>query len=279
MFADDDVVADLDEIIDLRAGAYAGATEAGSVERGVGADLDVVAEDHDADLRDFLVATVDEFVAEAIGADDRARLEADTLAEDALRRDDGARHEPGARTDLGVAADEHAGLEVNALADLGALFDDTQRADGGRGGDLRARCDLRRRVHARLGLGPERLLDGFAEARERGGRVVHPEKDLPLGRSADEVHGQEDERSASGRDLGLVLGVAQERKVAGLGGVERGDAADRGGGLPLLFFGLHKGPNLVCGIRNLHATMSGRARASSNKKALPAQAGRAFRER
>ena len=56
-----------------------------------------------------------------------------------------------------------------------------------------------------------------------------------------------------------LLGALNEGMRAGQGGEGRGDAANRGGGLPLLFFGLHKGPNLVCGIRNLHATMSGRA--------------------
>jgi hypothetical protein len=47
VFADDDVVADLDEVVDFGAFADDGFAETGAVERGVGADLDVVV-DHDA---------------------------------------------------------------------------------------------------------------------------------------------------------------------------------------------------------------------------------------
>jgi hypothetical protein len=71
VFADDYVVGDLHEIIDLGALADLGAAETRAVERAVGPDLDVVSDYNVADLRDFFVAPLDEFVTKTIGTNDR----------------------------------------------------------------------------------------------------------------------------------------------------------------------------------------------------------------
>ena len=56
VLADRDRVADLHQVVELRAAADAGLAERGAVDRGEGADLDVVLDHHDPDLRELVVA-------------------------------------------------------------------------------------------------------------------------------------------------------------------------------------------------------------------------------
>ena len=79
--ADDDVVSDLHEVVDLGAGADPGPSEAGAIHATVRADLDVVVDLDDPDLLDLFVAAFDEFEAEPVGADDDSAVE-----DDAVRR-------------------------------------------------------------------------------------------------------------------------------------------------------------------------------------------------
>ncbi len=81
--ADLAVVADVDQIVELGAVTDAGDAERCAVDAGVGADLDIVADDHFADLRELdVVAVFVEREAEAIGADHAAGVE-DGVAADA----------------------------------------------------------------------------------------------------------------------------------------------------------------------------------------------------
>ena len=96
-------VADLHEVVDLGAAPDARLLHGRAVDGRQGADLDVVLDHHDPDLRDLLVAAV--LVAreaEAVAADDRAVLHDDAMAQAAAL----------AHVDAGV---EHA-----VLADLDA---------------------------------------------------------------------------------------------------------------------------------------------------------------
>src|SRR5262249_16346668 len=52
---DGHAVRDLHQVVDLAAGADARLAERGSIDGGVGADFDVVFDDHAADLRDLVV--------------------------------------------------------------------------------------------------------------------------------------------------------------------------------------------------------------------------------
>src|SRR5882672_6381693 len=73
--ADDHVVADLDQVVDLRPLAHARAAGGGTIDRGVGADLDVVP-DHDIpDLGHLVVAPLIERVAETVAAHHDAAVE------------------------------------------------------------------------------------------------------------------------------------------------------------------------------------------------------------
>ena len=98
---DDDVVADLDQIVDLGAFADDRIAVAAAVDRRVGADLDVVLDDDPADLRNLQMSGPAGNIAESVLADADARVEDDAIADQ--RVDDGR---PGA--DRRFAADPHA---------------------------------------------------------------------------------------------------------------------------------------------------------------------------
>src|SRR5689334_2513415 len=61
MFPNNYIVRDLDQVVDLHAFLDPGASEARPVDGGVRADLDVVVDLHDPDLRHFLVSTRAQF--------------------------------------------------------------------------------------------------------------------------------------------------------------------------------------------------------------------------
>src|SRR5437899_2509316 len=121
VLADLDVVTDLHEVVDLGPAADDRLPQGGTVDGRVGADLDVVLDHHGADLRDLPVRFAVEGVAEAVGADHRARVDHDALAEP----------HPG--------ADGHARVHDRRLADLGARPDERQRTDPDVGPDDGAR--------------------------------------------------------------------------------------------------------------------------------------------
>src|SRR5262245_36240670 len=68
--ADAHVVADLNLVVELDALLDHGVVERAAVDRGIGADLDVVADAHRADLRNLHPAAFLAGDAEAVGADD-----------------------------------------------------------------------------------------------------------------------------------------------------------------------------------------------------------------
>src|SRR5258708_1892652 len=116
MLADDDVMGDLHHVVDLGALSHDRPAEPGAVQGGIGADLDVVLNDHHPDLRDFLVPAVDELVAKAVGADHHTRLEPDALPEDARGAEHDAGHKGAVTADLSPAADKNRGLHPAARA-------------------------------------------------------------------------------------------------------------------------------------------------------------------
>jgi hypothetical protein len=72
--ADVHVVADLHQVVELDAVFEHGVFQRATVDAGVGADLDVVADAHGAELFDLFPAALRVGEAEAVGADDRAAV-------------------------------------------------------------------------------------------------------------------------------------------------------------------------------------------------------------
>ena len=80
MFSDDHVVGDHDQVVNLRPFLNPGAAKAGAVNGGVRADFDIIVDLHNADLGNFDVAPVFEFVTEPVAADDGAAVDNDAVA-------------------------------------------------------------------------------------------------------------------------------------------------------------------------------------------------------
>ena len=156
----DDVVRDLDEVIDLRPLADHRVAARAAVDRGVGADLDVVLDDDAADLRHLQVALRAHGEAEAVLADAHAGMEDDAVADEGVR--DGRRSAPieqsrpirtcgpiTAWAPITVPAPISAcgpmtapGIDRHAVLEAGRRMDEGARRDAGR-------AEGRRRPHGR----------------------------------------------------------------------------------------------------------------------------------
>src|SRR6185437_3262875 len=145
MLSDMAVVRDLYEIVDLGPLDDSRRSGLSTVDARVGADLDVVAELHVADLRDLAKRAVDEDVTESVASDDRSRLQHDALsrnatveqhrawmkervfADDGVCSDDRACKKHGSGPNARAGADGHQRADHDVVADLGGLVDDGTR--------------------------------------------------------------------------------------------------------------------------------------------------------
>ena len=78
---DANVVTDVHEIVDLRAGANDGVIDAAAVDRRVCPDLDVILDDAAADVGDLLVHAAAKDVAEPVGPDTHTGMQLNALAQ------------------------------------------------------------------------------------------------------------------------------------------------------------------------------------------------------
>src|SRR5262245_58906384 len=115
--ADAHVVADLNLVVELDALLDHGVVERTAVDRGVGADLDVVADAHRADLRDLHPAAFVARDAEAVGADDGPGVNHHAFAQGTSRINHHPRIQAAAVADHHVVADHAAGANRNVLAE------------------------------------------------------------------------------------------------------------------------------------------------------------------
>src|SRR2546423_6614363 len=135
------VVADLDQIIDLCPFSDHGFAEGGAIDCRPGADLNIVLDPDDADLRDLVMLPLVERESVTIGADDHAGMD------DAPAADPGAVVDGNARINDAVVADNRAGLDRDALEnrdvipDHDLIPDDREMAEDNVLAELRARGD------------------------------------------------------------------------------------------------------------------------------------------
>ena len=132
--AEADVVADLHQVIEAGTGADDGVLHGAAVDGGVGADLDVVLDQHAAELGNGEVAGFGVGEAEAFLADTDAGGQRHAVAEEGVADADmGADAAVLAELDAGGEADIGTEAAVGADADL--VLDDGKGADLGRGVD------------------------------------------------------------------------------------------------------------------------------------------------
>src|SRR5579875_413823 len=219
---DPDVVPDLHEIINHRARADDGVGAGAAVDGGVGADLDVVADDHPAELRHLDEGFLIGREAEAVLAEPRAGIDAHTVAYQAVAdagvgADAHVVAEHHARADHRVGADQAAPAELGVVADHRVGFDAAAfaevdgRIDHRRGGDARKRRrigieSLRRERVAAIGLRRHQQRD----SRRRGAREI----------------GMDDAGAGAGVAEAVdVFAVVEEAQLVGACDVERRDVA------------------------------------------------------
>src|SRR4051812_45713708 len=109
------------------------------------------------------MAPAAKFVAEAIRADDRIRLQANSVFKQATRQHSNSRHQPTVVAHLYVAANENRRFKMTAFTNSRAALDDAEGSNGGRGGNLSRRCNQRRRMDARSRLRPKHRFNKGAQ--------------------------------------------------------------------------------------------------------------------
>src|SRR5450756_1399569 len=89
--ADDHVVRDVNEVVNLRALTDDGRAERGAINGRVRADFHVVVNNDVADLQHFAMAAFVEYIAVAVRADDGSGVNGDAISDLAFRVDDDVR--------------------------------------------------------------------------------------------------------------------------------------------------------------------------------------------
>src|SRR5204862_8304899 len=141
-----------------------------AIDGAVGADLDVIADLDDADLRYFGARHPFSGVAEAIGADDHSRVKNDAMADAAALAHGDVRVQHARFADRNTVAQKDSGKEHRAAPDRRAWADIDKRKHldlfrhGGRGIDAGERADARRvkrpRVQQRENPGEDEIRFG-----------------------------------------------------------------------------------------------------------------------
>src|SRR5689334_4377532 len=139
MPSNDHVVPDLHEIINFRALADDRIMQRPPIDRGVGADFDMVLDHHAADLRQFQVAAQAHGEAKAVLADRHAGVDGDMVTEKGM----GQR---GVWADEAVSSHMHTVADDGTGGDGGGASDPCLRPDNRPGLDDCPRLDDRTRM-------------------------------------------------------------------------------------------------------------------------------------
>src|SRR5262249_18763820 len=124
VFADLDIVADLDQVVEFCPATNSRAAESRAVNAAVRADLDIVFDHHAAHLQELDLAPV--LVgreAEAVGADHHAAVNATSRADLGLVIDRNVGEDHSVIADAAVIADDHPRMQRHAVADDGVAAD------------------------------------------------------------------------------------------------------------------------------------------------------------
>jgi len=145
MAADRNVVSDLHEIVDLGSLTDDRVAGGAAVDRGIGANFDLILDNHAPGLRNFLMAVPGRQKTEAVLADAHARMD-DHAVSDQCMKNRAMRPDRALPSDANVLADHGSRPNERARADLSARSDHRERLDDNAcfkarsGIDLGARC-------------------------------------------------------------------------------------------------------------------------------------------
>src|SRR5713101_3459920 len=125
--ADFAVVADLHEIVDLRAFANDRGLERAAVDGGAGADFHVVADLHMAQLRNLVVASVVQSITESVRADHRVGRNRDAMNQDSAVVKNGMGIEGDVVAEPAKSADHRSGVNSTSRAHRASFSDASER--------------------------------------------------------------------------------------------------------------------------------------------------------
>src|SRR4029079_7902675 len=135
-----DTMSDLDQIVDLGAGADPGLSHRWAVDRDVCANLHIVFDNYAANLRNLVMSAIGPGCeAEAVAADDCAVLNHDAAPDLYPLPDRHIGVDNAVVTNLCAGPDRHMRINDAARADVDAIADHRERANRSVGRDYRAR--------------------------------------------------------------------------------------------------------------------------------------------
>ena len=123
------VVSDLHQVVDLDPFLDPGASKACPIDRRVGADLHIVIDLDDADLRHFLVSARGHFKTEAVRADHGATVNNDAFADPGAFTNRDVGIDQGPRADRRLVPNIAVRTDPRARANLHPWFDDRVSPD------------------------------------------------------------------------------------------------------------------------------------------------------
>ena len=135
------IVSHLDKVVELHALMDHGLAHRRAVDTGIGSDLHIVLDDHNANLRNLVVALCVGCKAKAIGTNDTTSMNSDMIAQTAALINGHMWIEQAALAKLHTIANDDMGINLATIANHDAIADASKGSDvdilanGGRGRD------------------------------------------------------------------------------------------------------------------------------------------------
>ena len=222
VFADAGAVADLDQIVNLRAAGDAGFSDTGAIDAGICLNFHFVFKDCRAGLDDLVPAAgIVSGKTEAVSSDDCTVLQNYVVAEAAMFANDGVGVGEEVVSDDGAGVDDGVCQERRVGSDAGVAIDDNVRADVGVGSDLRGGVDYGSGMDSVFVAGW--LIEELKSAGEGEVGVLRAEHGSGNG---GEVFGDDDGGGASRAGGGGIFRVSDEGYLTGLSFFDASDSAD-----------------------------------------------------
>src|SRR6266446_1656677 len=129
MFADVAVMADVNQIVQLRTAPNARATQGASIHTGISAQLDIVFYDYCADLRKFVVTLILANIAKTVRANNYTRVQNHSVPDGDVIINHDVRMNDTIAANRYVVANTHSGENLRTDTDAAGLADGNMRAD------------------------------------------------------------------------------------------------------------------------------------------------------
>ncbi len=220
MLSDYHVVGNLHLVIYLYTASDQRVIHGASIDRGVGADFDIIAYLDTADLRHFFPMTIALRQAETVGPDDHARMQQDAFTDLRARQYRHPRHQSAFGADPDTRANHTARPQMYARPDFGACFNATE------GIDACAFMNSRRPVDGGAGMYPGLHLNAWMQnlggTRIAGIGIIADQRRHRASRRI--CHGNDHRRRAGAGEITAIPGTGEKTQLAGAGILQSANA-------------------------------------------------------